>query len=180
VNDPQDDDLVPVSVRLGQVVPPDDPEDWTQPLTWAAAAGMLAAPAVAVAWFAMGAPTDATKPVAATWLLAATLAAGAATAGATQQGALRATTGTVAAGLFAALATVVVGFVATGERQVGSLSPTLAHGFVAALAGLAGAVAAAPLAARLARARDRLPRFVAAASVGVGVSLFAVPLLFGS
>ena len=36
--------LVPVSVRLGNVVPPEDPEDWTQPLTWVAAAGMLAAP----------------------------------------------------------------------------------------------------------------------------------------
>jgi cysteinyl-tRNA synthetase len=36
-----DDDLVPVSVQLGNVVPPEDPEDWTRPLTWAAAAGML-------------------------------------------------------------------------------------------------------------------------------------------
>ena len=38
-----DEDLVPVSVRLGEVVPPEDPEDWTRPLTWVAALGMLAA-----------------------------------------------------------------------------------------------------------------------------------------
>ena len=46
---PEDDDDVPVSVRLGTVVPPEDPEDWTRPLTWVAAVGMLAAPAVAAA-----------------------------------------------------------------------------------------------------------------------------------
>ena len=52
-----DDDLVPVSVRLGAVVPPEDPEDWTRPLTWVAALGMLAAPIVAVAWFVIAPPT---------------------------------------------------------------------------------------------------------------------------
>ena len=44
-----DDDLVPVSVRLGAVVPPEDPEDWTRPLTWVAALGMLAGPILALA-----------------------------------------------------------------------------------------------------------------------------------
>jgi hypothetical protein len=34
-----DDDSVPISVRLGTVVPPEDPEDWTRPLTWMAAPG---------------------------------------------------------------------------------------------------------------------------------------------
>ena len=174
----EEDDLVPVSVRLGQVVPPEDPEDWTRPLTWAAAGGMLAAPAMAALWFLIGTPTDATRPVAATWLLAATLAAGAATAGATQQGGLRAATGTVAACLFAALAIVVVGLIAAGERQVGSFSPPLAHAFVAALAGLAGSVAASPLAGRLAGASSRMPRVLGPAAVGAGVSLLLVPLLF--
>jgi hypothetical protein len=176
---PDDDDLVPVSVRLGQVVPPEDPEDWTRPLTWAAAAGMLAAPAVAVGWFATAAPTDSTTPVAATWLLALSLAIGAALAGSTQQGALRSATGTVAAGLFAALATVIVGFISAGERQVSSFSPPLAHAFVAALAGLTGAIAAAPLAARLSGAGARVPRILAPAAVAAGVSLLGVPLLFG-
>ena len=53
-----DDDLVPVSVRLGEVVPPEDPEDWTRPLTWVVALGMLAGPAVAFAWFALAPPTS--------------------------------------------------------------------------------------------------------------------------
>ena len=53
-----DDELVPVSVRLGNVVPPEDPEDWTQPLTWVAAAGMLAAPLVALLWFWLFPPAD--------------------------------------------------------------------------------------------------------------------------
>jgi len=178
--DPADpDDLVPVSVRLGQVVPPEDPEDWTRPLTWASAAGMLVAPAVALAWFAIASPGEASRPLAGTWLVAAALAAGAALAGATQQGALRAAAGTVAAGLFAALATVIVGLVMAGERQVGSFSPSLSHALLAALAGLAGAMAAAPLAARLAGVAARLPRFLAPAAVGAGVSLLLVPLLFG-
>ena len=54
-----DDDLVPVSVRLGEVVPPEDPEDWTRPLTWVAAFGMLAGPIVALAWFLVAPPEDA-------------------------------------------------------------------------------------------------------------------------
>lgn len=180
MTDPQDDDLVPVSVRLGEVVPPDDPEDWTQPLTWAAAAGMLAAPAVALGWFWIAAPASSTDPAAGTWLLAAALVAGAVLAGATQQGGLRAFTGTLAAGLFAALGTVAVGLLSAGERQVDSFSPTLAHAFAGALAGLAGAIAASPVAARLAAAGSRMPRILAPAAVGVGVSLLVVPLLFGA
>jgi hypothetical protein len=175
----EEDDLVPVSVRLGQVVPPEDPEDWTRPLTWASAAGMLVAPAVTLAWFALASPADATRPSVGTWLVAASLAIGAALAGSTQMGAARAASGTVAAGLFAALATVIAGLITAGERQVGSFSPTLAHAFVAALAGMAGAAAASPLAARLARLPQRLPRFLGPASVGLGVSLLVVPLLFG-
>lgn len=178
VNAPQDDDLVPVSVRLGQVVPPDDPEDWTQPLTWAAAAGMLAPPMLALAWFWLAAPSSSTEPGLGTWALAAVLVSGAVLSGATQLGALRAFAGTLAAALFAALGTVAVGLLTAGERQVGSLSPTLAHALAGALSGLAGAVAAAPLAARLASAGSRTPRILGPAAVGVGVSLLVVPLLF--
>ena len=91
-----DDDLVPISVRLGEVVPPEDPEDWTQPLTWAAAAGMLLAPLVALTWFALSPPAAADHPTAGTWLLAVSLAIGAVVTGATQQGWLRAATATAA------------------------------------------------------------------------------------
>ena len=67
-----DDDLVPVSVRLGAVVPPEDPEDWTRPLTWVAALGMLAGPIVAFGWFAFAGPTSA-EAVPATFLVAAAI-----------------------------------------------------------------------------------------------------------
>jgi hypothetical protein len=177
---PGDDDLVPVSVRLGQVVPPEDPEDWTQPLTWMAAAGMLAAPALALGWFWIGPPTANHPAQAATYLLAATLAAGAALTGATQQGALRAATGTVAAALFGALAVVLVGALVAGERQVGTASPTVAHAVAAAMAGLGGAVAASPLAARLASIAARTPRVVAPGAIGAGVGLLLVGTLLGT
>ena len=94
-----DDELVPISVRLGQVVPPEDPEDWTQPLTWVAAAGMLAAPLVALLWFWLFPPADADALTLGTILVATALALGGVLTGATQQGGLRASTATVAAGL---------------------------------------------------------------------------------
>ncbi|HEX6129281.1 MAG TPA: hypothetical protein VF071_09700, partial [Candidatus Limnocylindria bacterium] len=62
------DDLVPVSVRLGEVVPPEDPEDWTKPLTWVAAAGMLLGPLVALGWFVAARPGG-SDPEPGTWLL---------------------------------------------------------------------------------------------------------------
>ena len=172
-----DDDLVPVSVRLGNVVPPEDPEDWTQPLTWVAASGMLAAPLVALLWFWL-------LPPAGTWLmpgpivLASALALGGVLTGATQQGGLRASTATVAAGLFAGLATVILGLVFAGERQTGIASPTLAQAFGASLAGLAGTIAAAPVAARFASARRRLSRVLGPGAAAVGVSWLLLPFLF--
>ena len=51
------EDQVPVSIRLGTVVPPEDPEDWSRPLTWVAAIGMLAGPLAAVAWLQVARPT---------------------------------------------------------------------------------------------------------------------------
>ena len=134
-----DDELVPVSVRLGTVVPPEDPEDWTRPLTWVAAAGMLAAPLVALLWFWLFPPaeTSAYTTSPGTILVASAVALGGVLTGATQQGGLRASTATVAAGLFAGLATVIVGLLLAGERQIDAASPTLAQAFGAS-AGRAG------------------------------------------
>jgi hypothetical protein len=168
------DDLVPVSVRLGAVVPPEDPEDWTRPLTWVAAVGMLAAPILAFGWFWLAAPTDAATPTAMTYLVAAALGAGSAATGATQQGVARAWTATLGAGLFGALVVIVVGVVMAGERQVGAASPTLAHAFAAALAGLGGAAAASPVAALLARRAPRPARYLAALVLAVAVAVLLV------
>jgi hypothetical protein len=171
----EDDDLVPISVRLGEVVPPEDPEDWTRPLTWVVAFGMLIGPVVAFAWFAIAPPTSgATLPM--TYVLAAILAGGAALTGATQLGVARAWTTTVAAGLFEALVVIILGVVMAGERQVGEASPTLQHAFVAAMAGLGAACASALVAALLARL-GRLLRLVPTLIVGVAASVLLVGLL---
>ena len=175
---PDDDDLVPVSVRLGNVVPPEDPEDWRRPLTWAAAAGMLIGPLVALAWFAMWAP-DRLAVLPGSYLLAAVVALGAVLTGSTQQGTLRAVAATVAAALFAALATIIVGALTAGERQLVEASPTLGQAFGAALAGFGGAVAGAALAGALANLPRRLPRVVAPGAVAIGVAILLVPVIFG-
>jgi len=169
-----DDDLAPISVRLGEVVPPEDPEDWTRPLTWVAALGMLAAPLVTLAWFAAAAPGDVGAAQPATFAVALALAGGAAATGATQLGSARAWTATLGAGLFGALVVVMLGVVMAGERQVGAASPTLAHAFAAALAGLAGAGAAAAVAAVVSRLRSRVVRFVAAVGAAVAVAVVAI------
>jgi hypothetical protein len=176
VTDP-DDELVPVSVRLGAVVPPEDPEDWTRPLTWVAALGMLAAPVVTLAWFAIAPPASADEPLPATTAVAMLLAGGAAATGATQIGRARAWTATLGAGLLGALIVIVLGVVMAGERQVASASPTLAHAFVAAVAGLAGAVAASAVAAILAGVRSRPVRFAPALAAGMAVAVAAVTAL---
>lgn len=172
-----DDDLVPVSVRLGSVVPPEDPEDWRRPLTWVAAIGMLGAPLVTLGWFAIEPPDALGDAVGTTSMVAAVLSAGAAATGATQQGVLRAWTATLGSALFAALAVIILGVVMAGERQVGSASPTLAHAFAAAVAGLGGAAGAAVVAAVVARLRSRVVRFAPALAVGVVVSLALVGVL---
>jgi hypothetical protein len=172
-----DGDLVPISVRLGEVVPPEDPEDWTRPLTWVAALGMLAAPLVALAWFVSAAPTDARVALPATFGVAAALAGGAAATGATQLGMARAWTATLGAGLFGALVVVMLGVVMAGERQVGVASPTLAHAFAAAVAGLAGSGAAAVVAAVVSRLRSRVIRFLATVGAAMAVALVAIGLV---
>lgn len=175
-----DDDLVPISVRLGDVVPPEDPEDWTRPLTWVAALGMLAAPLVALAWFVTAAPAGARDPLPATYAVAAALAGGAAATGATQLGMARAWTATLGAGLFGALVVIMLGVIMAGERQVGAASPTLAHAFAAAVAGLAGSVAAAAIAAAVSPLRSRIVRFLATIGAAVAVALVAIGLLMAA
>ncbi|MGI8998983.1 MAG: hypothetical protein ACR2GO_04685 [Candidatus Limnocylindria bacterium] len=172
-----DDELVPISVRLGQVVPPEDPEDWTRPLTWVAALGMLAGPIIELAWFIVAPPTDASRAVPATYLVTGALVGGAAATGATQIGSARAGTATLGAGLFGALVTIVLGVATAGERQIEAASPTLAHAFVAALAGLMGAGITAIVAAMVARWSSRIGRFLPAAVVGAAAGLAVVGLL---
>ncbi len=171
------DDLVPISVRLGDVVPPEDPEDWTRPLTWVAALGMLAGPLAALVWFVVAPPAAGAEALPATYLVAASLACGAAATGATQLTVARAWTATLGAGLFGALAVVIIGVTTAGERQLGVASPTLAHAFAAAMAGLAGAAAASVVAAVVAGLRSRLVRFVPALLTGVTIAVLATDLL---
>jgi hypothetical protein len=169
------DESVPVSVRLGEVVPPDDPEDWRRPLTWVAAGGMLLGPLVAFGWFALAAPGG-TAPTIGTRLLAVALVAGAAAAGSTQLQPFRAAAGTVAAGLFAALGVVVAGVVLAGERQIEAASPTLVHAVVATAAGLTGALAAATFAAPMVRAQSRWLRWLVPTLVGSVAAIVVVQL----
>jgi hypothetical protein len=183
----QDDpDFVPVSVRLGNVVPPEDPEDWTRPLTWIAAIGMLAPPAVLIAWYAVAAPTDSVRPAAGTYAVAIALVGGAAAAGGTQLGRARALIGTLAAGLLGALLVVIWGALTAGEvgwiddmhLGVAMATPTLAHAAAAALAGLAGCLPASVAAGLVARRLSRLQRGALAGLVGGIVTAVVLPRLF--
>jgi hypothetical protein len=176
VSEPPDDDLVPASVRLGNVVPPEDPEDWTRPLTWAAAVGILGAPLLAAGWFLVAPPVEASL-VPGTTILAATLAAGAALTGSTQIGALRAFTATLGAGLLGALVLVVVGTSLPRATEVLDGYPAAAHAIRAAAAGMGGVVAASGVAPLLAGLGSRILRAAAPAFVGVAVALLLVPLL---
>jgi hypothetical protein len=171
------EDLVPVSVRLGEVVPPEDPEDWTRPLTWVAAIGMLAGPITALAWFLAAPPEGPERALPATYAVAALLAVGASAVGATQLGSARAWTATLGAALFGCLVTIILGVVLAGERQVEVASPTLAHAFTAGVAGLGGATAAAMVAAVMARRGSRFFRFLPAAAVAVVTAAGVVALL---
>jgi len=177
VTDGPEEELVPVSVRLGEVVPPEDPEDWTRPLTWVAAIGMLAAPVATFAWFAVAAPTQGGQALPATYAVALSLAAGAAATGATQQGITRAATATLGAGLFASLVVVMIGVVMAGERQVGVASPTVSQAFGAAAGGLAGVVAGSVTAGVVARLRERPVRFAITLLASAVIAALAVGAL---
>jgi hypothetical protein len=172
------DDAVPVSVRLGAVIPPEDPEDWTRPLTWVAASGMLLAPLVALVWFVAWQPATSDAPLPGTWLLAAAVVIGGVLTGVTQIGPGRAFAGTLGAGLLGSLLTVIVGGVTAGERQVGTASPTVTHAVFAVIAGLAGVLAAATLMPALARLASRWRRALAPGAIGVAVAALVVQLVF--
>lgn len=172
-----DDDLVPVSVRLGSVVPPEDPEDWTRPLTWVVAFGMLAGPLVAFGWFVIAPPSQGVQALPSTFAVAVALAAGAAATGATQQGVARSATATLGAGLFGCLAVVVLGVVMAGERQVDVASPTLSHAVAAAVGGLGASAAAAVVAGAVARLWSGPVRFVVAVIIGIVVAVLVVAAL---
>ncbi len=172
-----DEDLVPVSVRLGDVVPPEDPEDWTRPLTWVAALGMLAGPIAAFAWFVGAPPNQSQEALPATYLVATSLAAGAAATGATQLGIARAATATLGAGLFGALAIVILGVAMAGERQTEVASPTLAHALAAAIGGVTGTLGASVVAAVVARLYARPVRFVLGLLAGAALAMLTVGAL---
>ncbi len=174
-----DDRRVPASVRLGNVVPPEDPEDWTRPLTWVAAGGMLAAPLVALAWFIAAPPLDSTRALPLSYAVAIAVAVGATATGATQQGAARALLATLGSALFAALALVIVGVVTAGERQVGQASPTLAHAAAGAVAGIASGATAAIVAGVVARLRGRWLRLLPPLAAGCVIAYGVVGALLG-
>jgi len=122
--------LVPPSVQLGEVVPPEDPEDWRKPLTWVVAAGMLAAPLWAAVWFALAPPTNPYAVPAGVMALAMVVASGAVVVGASQRGALRALLGTLGAGLFAALGVIVVGSAVASSTALGTAVVAAACGMI--------------------------------------------------
>jgi predicted membrane-bound dolichyl-phosphate-mannose-protein mannosyltransferase len=163
---------VPPSVRLGEVVPPEDPEDWGRPLTWVVAAGMLIAPVAGAVWFATAAPTDPSTALTGTSILAAALASGAAITGGTQRGGGRAAMTTIGAGLFGALGVIVAGSLVAGGASLGVAT-------AAAVGGGFASVPAAGVAALLGHA-PRLRRFISPALIGGVVGLLGVRNLFGA
>jgi len=160
----------PPSVRLGEVVPPEDPEDWGRPLTWVVAASMLAAPLIGAVWFIVAPPENPVDAVAGTSILAAVLAGSAAITGSTQRGGRRALFATIGAGLFSALGLVVAGTVVAE-------SVPLATAALAAVAGVIGTVPAGSLAAIVADRAGRARRIVGPTLVGALSAVIVVRLL---
>jgi hypothetical protein len=175
---PPDVDDRPISVRLGTVVPPEDPEDWRRPLTWVAALGMLLGPAVALAWFLVAPPGESLRPLPGTWIVAAALVVGAVATGSTQLHPAWAFAGTLGAGLFGGLLTIIFAFVLSPEGRTGVATPMVVHAVLASVAGLAGALAAATLMPALARGRSRARRGLAPGAIGLAVAALVVQLVF--
>jgi hypothetical protein len=171
------EDPVPVSVRLGTVVPPEDPEDWSRPLTWVAALGMLAGPLAAMAWLAVAPPTASGSLLPGAVTIAVALVAGAVLTGSTQIRRSWAFAGTLGAGLFGALLTVLAGTVLAGERQLVVASPSLALSFLAAVAGTVGALAAALTAFGLADAVRGWRRWLPSGALGIAAAVVVARLL---
>ena len=175
-----DDDLVPVSVRLGTVIPPEDPEDWRRPLTWVAAGGMLLAPALVVAWFLLAPPSESARPAPGTWLIAGALVLGGVLTGTTQLRPMWATAATLGSALFGALLVVLYAVAVSPDVRAGAFSPILVQALTGSAAGLGGALVAATLMPAFARMRPRLRRGLAPAAIGIAVSAIVVRLLLSA
>lgn len=169
---------VPLSVRLGTVVPPEDPEDWRRPLTWVAAGGMLLAPIMALAWLLVAPPADATHPLPGTWLLAFALVIGGVVTGSTQLRPAWAFAATLGSALFGALVTAVLTLVAAPQSADAVASPALVHVVLGSLGGLCGALAASTLMPTFARMRSRWRRGLAPAAIGMAAAALVVQLVF--
>jgi hypothetical protein len=140
---------------------------------------MLLGPAVALLWFVVVPPATADAPLPGTFVVAAALVAGAALTGATQIRPGWRFAGTLGAGLFGALLTVLFAAVLSSGRSVGlGSSPAVGQGFAAALAGLGGTLAAATLMPALARVPSRVRRSAVPAAIGVAVAALCVRLVF--
>jgi len=171
------DESVPISVRLGTVVPPEDPEDWRRPLTWVAAAGMLLAPALVVVWFVLAPPAQSARPVAATWLIAGAVVLGGVLTGTTQLRPAWAAAATLGSALFAALLIVLYAVAVSPEVRAGTSAPAFAQALSGSAAGLGGALVSATLMPAFSRMRSRVRRGLAPAAIGIAVSAILVRLL---
>ena len=171
------EESVPISVRLGTVVPAEDPEDWRRPLTWVAAAGMLLAPALVVFWFVIAPPAESARPVAATWLIAGAVVLGGVLTGTTQLRPAWAAAATLGSALFAALLIVLYAVAVSPEVRVGAFAPPIAQALSGSAAGLGGALVSATLMPAFSRMRSRLRRGLAPAAIGIAVSAILVRLL---
>jgi hypothetical protein len=174
------DEVIPVSVRLGTVVPPEDPEDWRRPLTWVAAAGMLLAPALVFLWAVIAPPAQSLHPAPGQWVIAAALVIGGVLTGTTQLRPIWAAAATLGSALFGALLVVLYAVAVSPEIRVGSLSPYLSQALTGSTAGLAGALVAATLMPSFSRMRSRIRRGLAPAAIGIAVSALVVRLLLSA
>ena len=126
---------------------------------------MLAAPLVALGWFLLAPPRDAFSLYPGTWLLAASVVAGAVVTSLTQRGRWRSFAGAIGAGLFAALATIAIAAgLADGSTRAAA---ELSQAAIGSTAGVTGALAAAPLLALLADRRARLRLALAPLAIGI-------------
>ncbi len=168
-----------VEVRVGEVVEPEGPEDWRRPLTWLAAAGMLAAPIAALGWLGL-VPPEQPRLAAGAWLVAGLLPAGSALTASTQRGPLRAVAAALGAGLFAALLTLVLASSLAGEPARQGAPSLLAHVVPALAAGGIGVLLAAAASGATADRRARLARAGVPGAVGAGLALLLLPAIAGA